>query len=66
MTEWLKSNVLVLVAVTILAIGWAYSHGQTIERLSEMKRTEERLEQKIDTINERLSRLEGRIVATGE
>ena len=59
MSEWIKSNALVLITLAVLICGGAYAHGQMVAAVENLQESEDRQEIKIDEIAERLAHLEG-------
>ena len=59
MTEWLKQNVFVIIALLTIIVGGAIAHGQAQAKLDRLPDIEAR---QIEML-ERLSHLEGRIIA---
>ena len=60
MAEWLKANTFVIITLAVLVGGGIYGYGQLTEKVASLEAREERIEEKIDSISERLARLEGR------
>ena len=59
MTDWFKANLIGILTLLLFGIGGIYAYGQLNQQVQELERLERRLESKIDSLMDRVSRIEG-------
>ena len=64
MSEWIKSNALLLLTLALFALGAAAIYGRMDAKLAHLAEAEARIEARQIVIIERLAHLEGRTAAT--
>ena len=59
MIDWFKANLIGILTLLLVGVGGIYAYGQLNQQVQELERLERRLEVKIDSLTDRVSRIEG-------